>query len=108
MEKSGTIFAISAMFINLYYDLDSVDHKFSLSDYLIRQAGQWNMQRLQISHFSSLVLHGGVFMMFQLPNTNLIEIRQVSNSFDDFRSQAHESTQPFVLVEIPFHYYYFF
>jgi hypothetical protein len=29
-------------------------------------------------------------MMPQLQNTNLIEIRQVSNSFDGFRSQAHE------------------
>jgi hypothetical protein len=60
------------------------------------------MQRLQISHFSSPILHGSAFTMSQLPNTNLIEIRQVSNSFDGFTSQAHESTQPFVFVEIPF------
>lgn len=47
--------------------------------------------------------------MSQFQNTNLIEIRQVywnSNEFDGFRSQAMNSTQPYVLVKTPFHYRY--
>ena len=49
-------------------------------------------------------------MMSKLQNTNLIDVRQVywnSNDFDGFRSQAMNSTQPFVLVKILFHYRYF-
>ena len=48
-------------------------------------------------------------MMSQL-HTNLTQIRQVywdSNGFDGSRSQAMNSTQPFVLVKTSFHYRYF-
>ena len=66
------------MFINI--NLDSVDHMSHC--FLIRTVEH---AVTLTSRCSAPDLHGGAFMMSQLQNTNLIEIRRVywnSNNFD--------------------------